>query len=221
MRKALVFILLLSLVSCKKNSGVDLHESYFPDVQGHFVIYEAQDIFHDQAANVSDTTNYWLKVLLDEDYIDNEGRLGREYKRFISTDQGATWSLKDVWHSRKDILGVDVVEENHRLRKLVFAPIIDKEWDVNAANTRDELTVYYEDVHVQRSYAGKTMDSTLTVRYQDFFSLVDYNIEYEVYAKDVGLVQLYRKDLIIKNFDTLDIDLGTENFLLYLDHGVE
>jgi hypothetical protein len=53
------------------------------------------------------------------------------------------------------------------------------------------------------------------------FTLVDFKVQTETYAKGVGLVGKYFKDLRISNFDTLNVRKGTEYFLKLKAHGFE
>jgi hypothetical protein len=220
--KALAISLLFFLAfSCKKNPEVDLGEKYFPITTGSFVVYDATEILHDAPSNINDTLRFQLKVQVGGEYVDSEGRIGREVKRLISNNDGQTWSLEDVWHSYRDLTVAELIEENQRRVKLVFPPKLNEEWNLNAQNVEDQKMVFYEDIDFSRSYGTQTFDSTLLVRHNDFFSLVDYIVEFEVYAKNVGLVQLYSKNLVIENFDTLDISFGQEKYYMYIKHGVE
>ena len=39
-------------------------------------------MYHDDASNIHDTTIYQLKTYIGQDYIDNQGRTAKEFKRF-------------------------------------------------------------------------------------------------------------------------------------------
>ncbi len=221
MRLSLALLFLLSLVSCKKNEGVSLHQDYQPMDSGKYIIYSAKDIVHDDLTNIHDTTEYMLKVKIGADYLDNEGRPNKEYIRYKSLDNGATWNISDVWYLYRDVYRMELIEENQRKIKLAYAPTLDKEWDLNAYNEEDEQEVRYDEVHNEYSVSGTSFDSTVTVLQDDFYSLVDYSQQFEVYAKNIGMVQKYYKDLRIIDFDTNKVQKGTESYLIYLSHGVE
>ena len=110
-----------------------------------------------------------------------------------------------------------MIEENQRKIRMVFAITLDKTWDVNAFNPEEELEVSYDEIF--NPY--QEFDSTVTVEYEYFFSLVDYRRKYEVYANGVGLIKRSFKDLVINNFDTLDISNGTEVHYELIDYGIE
>jgi hypothetical protein len=223
MSKVLYFcFLIVLLASCRDSSApVLLHQDYFPLQSGDYVIYDAKEVFHDDDSDIHDTTVYLLKVKVGPDYMDLQGRLNKEYYRYKSIDQGATWITADVWYAYADAHRGELIEENQRKVKIVFAPGYNKEWDVNAYNTRGTKLAYFEDVHEAKTFAGVVFDSTVKVIEEDFFSLVDYKIQYEIYAKKLGLVQKYYKDLVIENFDTLRVKTGNEIFLNYRSNGTE
>jgi len=115
----------------------------------------------------------------------------------------------------------EVVEENQRLIKLIFAVKDGEEWNVNAFNDSPEKTVFYSKVNEPLTINSFSFEETVKVNYDDFFSLVDYRKKYEVYAKGIGLVERSFKDFTIQNFDTTDIRKGTEVYYQLLNYGLE
>jgi hypothetical protein len=223
--KQILFIILtitLFIISCKKETEtVQLHKDYSPMIEGRFVIYDASEITHDDDVNQHDTVHFLLKTVIGQVYYDNEGRAGREYLRYTSTDSAATWQLKDVWTTFSDGNRLELVEENERMVKLLFAPTLSKEWDINAYNTRSKQNASYSSVHKSFQLNGKTFDSTVIVEQANFFSLVDLKRQNEVYAKGVGLVSKYYKDLTIENFDSLNVKKGKELYYNCISFGIE
>ncbi|MCT4561693.1 MAG: hypothetical protein N4A41_09980 [Crocinitomicaceae bacterium] len=219
----LIFVAFFSFSACKKDATYDntLHASYAGLIENKMVVYEAMDIYHDDDSDIHDTSTYLLKTVIGEPYLDNQGRSGYEYLRYRSFDNGQNWSLKDVWTVFINNTNFEKVEENERVVRLIFPPVINKSWDLNAYNVQDERTVYYEYLHEKLFLNGSFMDSTLMVKEDDFFSLVDYRRQYEIYAKDVGLVKKVFKDLTIQGFDTLQVKRGRETYLTMLYHGFE
>jgi hypothetical protein len=216
--------ILIHLAGCKKNetsSAPNLHLDYFSLVEGRYAIYEAQEIYHDDDSGIHDTVNFLLKTVIGDIYQDNLGRSGREFGRYKSFDSGATWQLSDTWVAFSDNLRAELVEENQRIVKLVFAPTESKEWDINAYNSMPEQIAIYENIHESFAINGISFDSTVTVVQADFFSLVDYQKQREVYSKNAGLVEKYYKNLVIENFDTLHPKKGNEIFYRLTDFGIE
>lgn len=218
------FCLFLFIVACKKdqsNTSFQMHTDYAPIEEGRFVIYNATEIIHDDAVNQHDTLNYLLKTKIGQIYYDNEGRAAREFLRYTSIDTGATWQLKDTWTTILDGNRFELVEENQRVVKLLFAPTKSKEWNMNVYNTLPKQNINYSSIHAPFSINNNSFDSTLTVKQADFFSLVDYKKQNEVYAKRVGLVSKYFKDLTIANFDTLNVVKGKELYYNCISFGLE
>jgi hypothetical protein len=213
----------LVLVACKKDDPVvQLHEDYFGFIPGRYVVYDVVEINHDKDAMIQHDTNFYqLKTVIGNVYIDNAGRTSREYLRYTRMDTDFEWDLKDAWTAIIENFRAELVEENQRIIKLVFAPTLNKEWNMNAFNAQDELDAVYKDVHTKRTIGSYTYDSTVQVDQEDFFSLIDYRVKSEIYAKKVGLVSKYYKDLEISNFDTLDVRKGKELYYTCSSFGFE
>lgn len=223
MRNYLVVILLGTLLfSCKKDSEApNFHYDYFPVSFGKYVVYKVREVKIDDALDQDDTLNYYLKTLIGDTIIDNEGRIARRYIRYIRTLPTDSWEFSDFYTTIIVNGRAELVEENQRIIKLVFAPTQYKEWNANAHNTMDALDCYYRDIHLAQTVGANTFDSTLVVEQEDFTSLIDYRRKFEVYAKGIGLVYKHFKDFKINNFDTTDITQGYEINLQAIDFGVE
>lgn len=218
-----LFVSTLMITGCKKDlTPVFFGYEYFGWKEGTFVEYEVTEIFHDAAlVPANDTNQYILRTIVGEEYEDNEGRMARKYYRLRYDKNSGDLIDQRVWTSILDNGRGEVVEENQRKIRLVFAMTLDKSWDVNAFNADEEDDARYVDLHQSKNISGFDFDSTATVLYEDFFSLVDYRKRYDVYAPHVGLVQRSYKDLRINNFDTLNIQNGTEVHYRLLDYGKE
>ncbi|MFA7275069.1 MAG: hypothetical protein WC044_14460 [Crocinitomicaceae bacterium] len=226
MRLGIILILLglITMVACKKdknNATYNLHTDYFPLTEGRFIIYDVSEMIHDQDISQHDTAHYWLKTVVGQEYIDNSGRTARELIRYKSVDSGISWQTMDVWTSILDGNRAETVEENQRLLKLVFAPTSDKEWDINVYNTGSKQNAHYTSIHVPFSLNAFQFDSTIRVEQANYFTLVDFKNQTEVYAKGIGLVQKTFKDLEIQNFDTLNVQKGKELYLNCISFGFE
>jgi hypothetical protein len=215
--------LLTLLLSCKKDEVTyDLHYGYFGLIPGRYVDYEVVEIRHDVDQSIPhDTSRYQLRTLVGDTIIDNEGRVARQFFRFKRDDSSGDWVQTDIWTAIIVDRRAELVEENQRMVKLVFEPTENKEWNINAFNNFDELTAYYRDVHQKSVLGSVTFDSTLVVEQEDFFSLIDYRRKYEVYAKNVGLISKFYKDLKISGFDTTNVQSGTEMFYTFIGYGFQ
>lgn len=219
----IVFIsaVLLLLFSCQKNTeNIDFGYEYFPMEEGTFVEYNVLEVFHDvDIFPQHDTLEYRLKTQIGEEVIDNSGRLARKFFQYKYDLNTGDLLDQRVWTRIVDEGRGEVVEENQRIIRMVFAVKEDKEWNINAFNPQPEKDVFYSSVNEEQSINGFNFEETTKVSYDDFLSLVDYRKKHEVYAKGVGLVERSFKDFTIKNFDTTEIQKGTEMHYELVDYG--
>lgn len=222
--KKTVFLgtLFFGLLSCKESESVDFGFDYFPMEEGTFVEYEVLEVFHD--VNIipqHDTTKYRLKTKIGEEIIDNSGRPVRKFFQLKFDLQSGELINERVWTRVSDNGRGEVVEENQRMIKMVFAVKNNKEWNVNAFNDLTKQYAFYSNVDESQTINNFYFEKTAKVNYEDFFSLVDYRKKHEVYAKGIGLVERSFKDFTIQNFDTTAIQKGTEIYYKLIDFGVE
>jgi len=206
-------LLLLVVANCKKKSveKVKFHTNYFGLTPGRFVIYSVQEMHHDVDLNPKhDTLNYQIKTVVGDEITDNEGRTVREFKRYKRLSSGLSWDFLDLWTAIITNGRAELVEENQRVIKLVFAPTLDKTWNPNAYNSLDSLKYYYTNIHTPTSISDLSFDSTLTVTKDKFSSLIDYKVDNSKYATNIGMISKTFKNLTIANFDTLDVKKGNE-----------
>jgi hypothetical protein len=181
------------------------------------------EIYHDiNLAIKHDTNRYQLRTLIGDTVIDNEGRIARKFIRFKRPNSSSDWTQTDLWTTIITNNRAELVEENQRVIKLVFAPTISKEWNINAFNIYPETNAYYSNIHDSKTVGALTFDSTLVVEIADVGeNLIKRVRKFEVYAKGVGLVRRYYKDISIMNFDTLNVTGGTESFYTCIGFGVQ
>ncbi len=211
----------VALQACKKDEGApDFHFGYFGMEEGRYVIYDVMEITHDQQVTQHDTLRYQLKTYWGDIYIDNEGREGREFHVFRRDSSTGVWALTDVWYGVYDGIRGELVEENKRRVKLVFAPTLSKEWDANAYNMDDLLDCYYRDIHQDTIINNVKLDSTLVVEQGTSYNLIDSLRMYEMYANHVGLVYKHFKDNTYQIGNPL-VYKGKELYMTYVTHGYE
>lgn len=223
-KRLLVFVGLIVLVeACKKDSiPVDFQYDYYDLTLGRYIEYDVVEITHDQDAAIKhDTSIYYLKTLIGDTVIDLEGRVANRFYRYKKANLTDNWVVSDLWTTLIKDRRAELVEENQRMVKLVFKPSKSKVWDHNAYNIEDEMECFYRDLNDPRVINGLSFDSTITVEQDSFISYIDYRRKYEVYAKGVGLVYKYSKDLKIDQFDTMNVKNGKEVFYKIRAYGIE
>jgi hypothetical protein len=221
--KKLIFICTLILVcfSCKKNEeAVELGYKYFPTTEGLYQVYDVMEIFHDHPSLVHDTTKYQLKTKIGELYTDLEGEEAHVFYRYKRDSSHQEWNLTDVWSMKRDNFRGEIVDENHRVIKLVFPTNDESSWNINAQNDLDPLIGTIENAHKENTANDFSYEASVTVRYAFSNNLIDDIDSYEVYAENIGLVHLHNKNLS-KVFGTAQVNKGEETHYDLVQHGVE
>lgn len=214
--------LVLILIGCKKKDAPDFHLEYFGMETGRYVIYDVEEITHDSALAVPhDTVRYQLKTVWEGEYIDNEGRTASIFRRYKRNNASDPWEIADIWTGVYDGIRGELIEENQRVVKLVFAPSFSKSWDANAYNNKGELDCYYSKIHFDTIIGGVAFDSTVIVEQGNSTpSLIDTLRAYEIYGKNVGLLYKHFKDNDY-NFGDPVPKYGREVYYNYVSHGFE
>lgn len=209
-----------TLLSCKKSSPPIFHFEYFGLNPGRYIIYDVVEVTHDQALLQHDTVYYQLKTYWGPIYIDNEGREAREFHRYRRDSIGSAWTQVEIWTGIIDGIRAELVEENQRVVKLVFAPTYEKQWDANAYNIYGEMECYYTDIHEAYTSGSTSFDSTLIVEQEDYTNIIDTLRKYEVYAKNIGLIYKYSKDNNYQ-FGSTEVIKGNELYYTFYSAGFE
>lgn len=216
-------IVFATFLSCDKNPVPDFHHEYFGMEEGRYVVYDVQEIVHDDALNLHDTAIYQLKTVWADTFVDNQNRVAREFHRYVRPTENDPWVLQDIWTGLIDGIRAELVEENQRVVKLVFAPTQNKEWDANAYNLDPEQICFYRDIHGDTTIDNTVFDPTLVVEQDQFNSLIDSVHRYDMYAKGIGLIYKYDRDLHyqINNQSQIYLNEGTETYYRFVSTGIE
>jgi hypothetical protein len=208
----LIGLFLMIMISCKKsnNQAAKMFYSYYPTEVNSWVEYEGRRIIHVDALG-SDTAYFYLKEVITEEFIDNQGRTTFRVERFEKDSLHHDYVIKDVWYSNITTTTAEKVEENIRFTKLIFPISGSKSWDGNANNTIEKWTYEYDSIHEPRNYNSLDFDSTVKVMQIDNINPFQYQVAYEVYANYVGLVR--------KSYINIDNGDGDELELTVIDYG--
>jgi hypothetical protein len=215
--------LLLLPVACKKNrheDPVDFKYEYAPVQVGHYCIYDVTSIEHDDAVGKHDTTHYLLKEKIESTFVDAEGRPSLRLERSKKTGTGP-WVITDIWYSTRTTTQYEKVEEDERFVRLAFPVSTDTKWNGNVYNQEGEWDYIYKDVGVTRTISGLHFAETAQVLQRDEYNFVQRQLCTEVYARNIGLVQKYFKDISITGFDTTLALKGEELYMTITGYGVE
>lgn len=173
-----------------------------------------------------DTTAYFLlREVFADTFTDNAGRLTYKVERYkkmfndtVSYDS-MDWVMTDVWTATPQQGFYERYEENVRYVRLNYPVVEGKDWNGNAYNTFNEWNYEYENVHQSHTTGAFTFDSTLTVNQRDNINIIDNETAFEVYAKDVGLIEKHYTDQV-KSISTGDITSGASMNWILLDYSL-
>ena len=228
MRVVFFFICINILISsCKKNVDIPVKEdftsdfAYFGLKKGKFIEYDVTHIVHDDEVDIHDTTKYRLKTIIGDTVTDNQGRKASKYIRLLWNDSKDIWEIKDIWTAIIDGKNAELTDENQRLIKLTFPIKENVYWNPSIFSTLSNENYMFRNIHASLKGKDYSFDSTVTVLQNKYFTLVDYKYQTETYAKNVGLISKYFKNLRIKNFDTLQVKKGEECFYTMIKFGNE
>lgn len=211
-----LFALIIVLSACKKTDtdfeSINLGYDYFPTTTGHFIDYEVDSISH----NITiDTTHFYLREVLVEDFIDQEGQVAWRLERYKKNSLDDTFQLSDVWIQKRTTTSAERVEENERFVRLIFPVNGGDTWNGNAYNNRDPWYYEYTDVGEPFVQGLLTFPKTVTVNQRNNINLVDQEVAFEVYAEGVGLIYKKLSDLEYQNFQIT----GVEVEMSVIDYG--
>ncbi len=186
-------IILIFIASCGKKEiekPIDMGFNYFPVEQSHFSIYYVDSIVWNDFTNSIDTFRYSVKLLIDSQYTDNEGRTSYWWKKYIKTDS-TNFTFNSNYSITKTNSKVETLIENNRYVNLVFPLVIGTEWDYNSLNTNDATETICDDIDFQKTILNHTFDSCASIVYQDDINLIQELVHKEIYARNVGMI--YKK----------------------------
>ncbi|MCC6251965.1 MAG: hypothetical protein IT238_05835 [Bacteroidia bacterium] len=201
----LLFALSTGTNSCRKEiekiKVPDIGYDYFPSQKGHYVIYDVDSLFYNDFTSTIDTFKFQVKEKITDTFVDLENRITQRIERFYRENSNDNWVIKDVWYSNKTANTAERVEENMRFVKIVFPLKKDNQWNGNRYNNLGEQNYKLLKIHEFFSLGLLSFDSTITIRHAADSNLIEKNISYEIYARNVGLV--YKKNLQLADRDTV------------------
>lgn len=227
MKVILILILILFSIACKKKEIISAKQdfnkdfSYFGITKGNFIEYLVVHIVHDDEVDIHDTLQYKFKTVVGDTFIDNQGRKANKFFRYTWNDTNDSWKIKDVWSTVIDKNYAIVTEENQSIIKIAFPIKLSTEWNPSIFSTKATENYRYSSIHTPLKLNLYSFDSTITISQNNYYTLVDYKRQTETYAKNIGMISKYYKNLRIKNFDTLQVKKGEEWFYTLVKFGNE
>jgi len=229
MKKYLPALLIIfALGSCDKDdeeNSIDLGYDYFPVQIGHFIEYAVDSIAYD-SEGVHDTTSYFVREVIESEVIDGLDETAYRIERYKKDSLSQDWELADIWSSKRTSINAQRVEEDKRFIRLVFPITNTAQWDGNALNSEEDWTHSYMDIGATKSYDSLSFTNTATVLQREFISLIEDEYAYEVYARNVGLIEKYFRVLVTTPDYSIEptgenITGGVEFHFRIIDYGEE
>ncbi len=196
----LYIVLIAAMAGCKKEPNyeeIEFGYEYFPNLTGSFIEYQVQTI---QYGETNDTTVYFLRELIAESFVDAVGHPATRVERYKRQNILETYVLDEVWVQKRTATLAERVEDNQRYIRLVFPPEVGKSWNGNAYNTFEQWDYTITSIGESTTIGAFTFDETLRVNQRDNVNLIEQQVAWEVYAKDVGLIEKYYKNLEFQDF---------------------
>lgn len=212
MKKTLLaFSALLFLAACNRNSD-DVTRAgspgteYFPLKTGSAVVYHVDSIaYNDNGPQQEiDTFMYQYKEEVGEPFTDDAGKASYPVHRFYRQHDSDEWVAARGYTAQVVDNTAQRVEENIRYLKLVFPLRERNSWNGNLYNTLGIQS--YKLVTFKTPYLiHTTAVPSIKVQQSDIENFIEEIKRYEVYAENIGMVELL--------YDSLNTqDSGTRGF---------
>jgi hypothetical protein len=229
-------LIALSFFSCKEKviepatvKGLE----YYPLSTGRFVEYEADSTVYTEVPKDTLYYKYRIKEKIVEEYVDNQGVKTHRLERYIkqydpqTPYENMTWQTKEAWLVKANTTRVQVQENNNLFTKLIFPTLINASWDGNAYNVLGKTTYSYEYIDRAETINSVPLSRVLKVKEKtDTTNKIVYQLQYEQYAADVGLV--FREYTHLESNNIVDsiplknrIEKGVVYTLRILNYGTE
>lgn len=194
--KLIYLILLLLFFACREVETIELKgPEYYAIEVGKYMTYSVNEIKHDAFEGTSDTIQYFIKETVVEQIQDS--LLEHKYILKIerSEDGISNWEYVKLVSIYKDDAQIQRYEDDIRKVKLTFPLLLRKYWDCNSYNTQEEQRVRILTLDEAFTSSDSTFAQTATIELADNEDPFFTNIEYEVYAKNLGLIKRTFVDL--------------------------
>jgi hypothetical protein len=210
----LTAIFIFGMISCRKNrldpftSGDG--PSYFPLKLAYSWTYRVDSIHYNKKfGNANELFQYQIKNIVDNQYIDDEGKVIQSVTRYISFDS-TNWRINGSFSVRLDTFNV-IRNFNNTKEIILKFPIQEFDfWDGNGLNNSPLREFEYKSIHIPMTVNSLLYDSTSTVIHQNIENRVQTFYEENTYAAGVGLVYRQWIDVSEKDIETDEPMDGSE-----------
>ncbi|NJL11558.1 MAG: hypothetical protein HC913_00075 [Microscillaceae bacterium] len=198
-----LFFLSIGLWACQSTVESDpsvLGYTFFPLFVGQFIEYEVEEIQFSLSAP-PDTLRYELREFTERSFLDVDDELAFRLERYKRANASQAWELDSVWFAKRTPFFAQKSENNALFNKLAFPVREGLTWQGNAfspieGDTSGNIPVVpriYEMLRLRQPLSTNSLSfpQTLTVIQNNINGQVGLDFRAEVYAENVGLIELY------------------------------
>lgn len=170
---------------------------FYPQQKGFYRIYAVDEINYVFGED-PDSSKYFLKELVGEvsDSTSTEVRFLVNYFAKATLADSVPWRLSYTVSVRKDQIRVVETIDNTPIIKLVYPFVEELNWDANAANVQPEDQFEMREVNEEFDNQILIFANSVSIyQSENLDSLISRDYRKEIYAKDVGLVQVELEQL--------------------------
>lgn len=201
MKQSVLFLLALSLYlfSCTKEEGEDLPANfegytYLPLQANTEFQFRIDSIAYDDFTGTVDTFSYFRKEEIKAPVEDLGGRNTFPVEIYQRLNDSSRWTLIAHEYRYRGTYRYELERNSIAYVPLVFPPLEESRWNVNALNTDEEKVYRYDDLHQSFQLEGRNFDSTITVLQENQLSLINVLRAREVYGSGWGLIYRENED---------------------------
>jgi len=205
----ILFSSLLILIACKENTYDPLPEDnsreYWPDLKlGQEFIYKADSIKYGfiGSSKDGDSVSYFIKEVVE--------RILKDSTKTVYTI--ATYNSVDStnWNFVKNYFYEDEKsrinrKHNNEIKTLLIFPVIKYfYWNGNQFNSKPAQEFSYSNTNFTFNFETLYYPNSLKVSMDSSVNAIRYDIDYEIFTKNIGSVYKESSHLNIENNDSLD-----------------
>lgn len=185
-----IFFPLLA-ISCSEieESEVDLGLSYLPLTLGKSWVYSVSEIIYFGESD-TETSSYYYRDKVQSDYFDEEGQQVFVFVREKSTDLN-NWQPWQTFTYKISSSSLIKNQGNQQVVPLVFPPTQGKRWNAHVFNGSQEEYYQLQALAQYQLDDAEYQDVVKVVQQEEDDRIILRDNRYEVYAKDIGLVESY------------------------------
>ncbi|HLT06557.1 MAG TPA: hypothetical protein VK014_03465 [Cyclobacteriaceae bacterium] len=188
---SLFIFLLLSLFSCQARveTPADLGKNYQPLAVGKYWVYHVHETVYFGESD-EESAVYYLRDLVQSDYFNEEGEQVFVVVREKSDDQ-QHWTPYQTFSWRISRSSIIRQQDNQPLVTLILPPTAGASWNGNVFNANQEEWFQLE---VMDEYTLDNIfynDVVKVVHQEEEDKIVLRDMRYEVYGKDIGMIESY------------------------------